>query len=101
MPRWKTRLFWERSWACGHQDRPNADVNCQNKTSYSYLSGNKHLVPSLPFDGFGLLAVVVMIFIMIGSALMLMSKACKSGYHSWCAPMSALVQHHTKTRPPA
>jgi len=48
-----------------------------------------------------LLAVVVMIFIMIGSGLTLMSKACKGGYDSWCAPMSALVQHHTKTRPPA
>ena len=48
-----------------------------------------------------LLAVVVMIFIMIGSGLTLMSKACKGGYDSWCAPMSALVQHHTKTQPPA
>jgi hypothetical protein len=48
-----------------------------------------------------ILAILVMIVIVIGSTLTLMNKACKTGYHAWCAPMSALVQHHTKTRPPA
>jgi hypothetical protein len=52
-----------------------------------------------------LLAVLVMIVIVIGGALTTMNKACKTGYHAWCAPMSAapmsaLVQHHVKTRPP-
>jgi hypothetical protein len=48
-----------------------------------------------------LLAVLVMIMIVISSALTTMNRACKTGYHVWCAPMSALVQHHAKTRPPA
>ena len=48
-----------------------------------------------------ILAILVMIVIVIGSTLTAMNKACKSGYHSWCAPMSTLVRHHTKTRPPA
>jgi hypothetical protein len=48
-----------------------------------------------------ILAILVMIVIAIGSTLTVMNKACKSGSHSWCAPMSTLVQHHTKTRPPA
>jgi hypothetical protein len=29
-----------------------------------------------------------------------MNKACKSGYHAWCAPMF-IVRHPVKTRPPA
>jgi hypothetical protein len=48
-----------------------------------------------------LLAALVMIVIVIGSALTVMNKACKTGYHVWCAPMSALVVHHVKPRPPA
>jgi hypothetical protein len=48
-----------------------------------------------------LLAVLVMIVIVIGGALTTMNRACKTSYHVWCAPMSALVQHHAKTRPPA
>jgi hypothetical protein len=48
-----------------------------------------------------ILAVLVIIIIMIGSTLTLMNKACKNGYHSWCAPMSVLVRHHTKARAPA
>jgi hypothetical protein len=43
-----------------------------------------------------LLAVVVMIFILIGSALTLMSKACKSGYHSWCAILAAIRRRIAK-----
>ena len=48
-----------------------------------------------------ILAVLIMFVILIGSGLTVMNKACKTGYHAWCAPMFALVQHHTKTRPPA
>jgi hypothetical protein len=43
-----------------------------------------------------LLAVLVMIVIVIGGALTTMNKACKTGYHAWCAP-----QHHAKPRPPS
>jgi hypothetical protein len=31
--------------------------------------------------------VIVLIF---GSTLSIMNKACKSGYHAWCAPMSTV-----------
>ena len=48
-----------------------------------------------------LLAIPIVIVIVIGSTLTLMNKACKSGYHAWCAPMSVLARHHAKTRPPA
>jgi hypothetical protein len=48
-----------------------------------------------------LLAILVMIVILIGSALTFMSKACKSDYHAWCAPMYTLVGDHGETRPPA
>jgi hypothetical protein len=48
-----------------------------------------------------LLAILVMVVIIIGSTLTLMNRACEGDYHAWCAPMSALVQHHNKTRPPA
>ncbi len=48
-----------------------------------------------------LLAVLVVIMIVIGSALTMMNRACKTGYHAWCAPMSALARHHAKNRPPA
>jgi hypothetical protein len=46
-----------------------------------------------------LLAVLVMMVIVIGGALTTMNKACKTGYHAWCAPMS--TQHHAKPRPPS
>ena len=47
-----------------------------------------------------LVAVLIVIVLIVGSTLSIMNKVCKSGYHSWCAPMST-VRHHTKTRPPA
>ena len=43
-----------------------------------------------------LLAVLIVIMLMVGSALSIMNKACKSGHHAWCAPMSTL-HHHIKT----
>ncbi len=46
------------------------------------------------------LAVLIMIVLIVGLTLTVMNKACKSGYHSRCAPMST-VRHHVKTRPPA
>ena len=48
-----------------------------------------------------LLVVVIVIALVVGSTLSIMNKACKSGYHAWCAPMSTVVRHHVKTRPPA
>jgi hypothetical protein len=46
------------------------------------------------------LAVLMVIMIIVGSTLAIMNKACKSGYHAWCAPVFT-VRHHTKTQPPA
>jgi hypothetical protein len=47
-----------------------------------------------------LLGVLIVIVLVVGSTLSIMNKACKSGYHAWCAPIST-VGHHVKTRPPA
>jgi hypothetical protein len=43
-----------------------------------------------------LLVVLIVIVLMVGSILSIMNKACKHGYHTWCAPMST-VRHHVKT----
>ena len=47
-----------------------------------------------------LVAALIVIVLTVGSALSIMNKACKSGYHSWCAPMFK-VRHHSRTQPPA
>jgi len=47
-----------------------------------------------------LLVVLIVIVLLLGSTLSVMNKACKSGYHAWCAPMST-VRHHVKRQPPA
>ena len=47
-----------------------------------------------------LVAALIVIVLTVGSALSIMNKACKSGYHSWCAPMFT-VRHHSRTQPPA
>ena len=31
--------------------------------------------------------VLIVIVLIVGSTLTIMNKACKSGYHAWCAPM--------------
>jgi hypothetical protein len=41
---------------------------------------------------FIVLAAVVFV---TGSTLAIMNSACKSGHHSWCAPVSGF-QHHVK-----
>jgi hypothetical protein len=46
-----------------------------------------------------LLVVIIVIALLLGSTLTIMNKSCKSGYHSWCAPIST-VRHHVKTQPP-
>jgi hypothetical protein len=46
-----------------------------------------------------LLVVIIVIALVVGSTLSVMNKACKSGYHAWCAPMSN-VRHHVRTQPP-
>ena len=48
-----------------------------------------------------LLVVIIVIVLIVGSTLSIMNKACKSGYHSWCAPISTVRHHHIKTHPPA
>jgi hypothetical protein len=48
-----------------------------------------------------LLVVIIVIAVVVGSTLSIMNKACKSGYHAWCAPMSMMVRHHVKPQPPA
>jgi hypothetical protein len=40
-----------------------------------------------------LVAIIIVIVLIVGSTLSIMNKACKSGYHAWCAPMST-VWHH-------
>jgi hypothetical protein len=47
-----------------------------------------------------LLAVLIVIMLIVGSTLSILNKACKSGYHAWCTPMST-VRHHVKTQLPA
>jgi hypothetical protein len=42
--------------------------------------------------------LIVLIMIMLGT-LSAMNKVCKTGYHSWCAEMSTMLRHHTRTRP--
>jgi hypothetical protein len=46
-----------------------------------------------------LTAVIIVIALVVGSAVSVVKKACKSGHHTWCVQMS-FVGHHTKTRPP-
>jgi hypothetical protein len=41
-------------------------------------------------------AIVIVVALIVGSTLSIMNKACKSGYHAWCASTSA-VRHHSKT----
>src|SRR6516162_6951818 len=43
-----------------------------------------------------LISVIIVIALIVGSTLSVMNKACKSGHHAWCAPMST-VRHHIKT----
>jgi hypothetical protein len=45
-----------------------------------------------------LIAVIIVIALIVGSALSVMNKACKSGYHAWCAPISTV---RNKTHSPA
>jgi hypothetical protein len=45
-----------------------------------------------------LLVVIIVIVLVAGSTLTIMNKACKGGYHAWCAPMST-VRHHVKPQP--
>jgi hypothetical protein len=46
------------------------------------------------------IAVIIVVALIVGSTLSTMNKACKSGYHAWCTPIST-VRHHSRTQPPA
>jgi len=41
------------------------------------------------------IVLIAIVLLVVGSTL---NRACKSGHHAWCAPLT-LVQHHN--RPPA
>jgi hypothetical protein len=43
-----------------------------------------------------LLIVLTAVVVVAGSVLAIMNKACKSGEHRWCAPISD-VRHHART----
>jgi hypothetical protein len=43
-----------------------------------------------------LLIILTAVVVVAGSALAIMNKACKSGEHRWCAPMSDF-RHHART----
>jgi hypothetical protein len=43
-----------------------------------------------------LLIVLTAVVVVAGSALAIMNNACKSGHHSWCAPISG-IRHPVKT----
>ena len=40
--------------------------------------------------------LIVAMVLVAGSGLAIMNNACKSGHHTWCAPMSS-IWHHVKT----
>jgi hypothetical protein len=40
------------------------------------------------------IVLIAIVLLVVGST---MNRACKSGSHAWCAPMSTFVGHHTKT----
>jgi hypothetical protein len=42
------------------------------------------------------IAVIIVVALIVGSTLSILNKACKSGCHAWCAPISTL-RHHSKT----
>jgi len=41
------------------------------------------------------IAVIIVVALIVGSTLSIMNKACKRGYHAWCAPISTM-RHHSK-----
>lgn len=43
-----------------------------------------------------LLIVLAVTALGAGSALAVLNNACRSGHHTWCAPMSD-IRHHIKT----
>ena len=40
--------------------------------------------------------LIVAVVLVAGSGLAIMNNACKSGHHTWCAPISS-IGHHVKT----
>jgi len=42
------------------------------------------------------IAVIIVVALIFGSALSILNKACKSGYHTWCTPIST-TRHRSKT----
>jgi len=46
------------------------------------------------------LIILTVTVLVVGSTLAVMNNACKSGQHTWCAPIST-VRHHLKSSPGA
>jgi hypothetical protein len=40
--------------------------------------------------------LIAALMLLMAEGLAIMNNACKSGYHTWCAPISS-IQHHVKT----
>ena len=40
------------------------------------------------------IGVIIVIALIVGSTLSVMNKACKSGHHAWCTPMSTVLASH-------
>jgi hypothetical protein len=56
------------------------------------------LAREVAMNSSSLLVALIVIMLIAGSTLSIMNKACKGGYHAWCAPIST-VRHHGKTQP--
>ena len=46
-----------------------------------------------------LLTALIVLTLIVGSAVSVVKKTCKTGYHTWCTPVFT-VRHHIKTPPP-
>jgi len=46
-----------------------------------------------------LLTALIVITLIVGSAVSVVKKACKTGYHAWCTPVHT-VRHQAKSQPP-
>jgi len=46
-----------------------------------------------------LLTALIVITLIVGSAVSVVKKACKTGYHAWCAPVHAVRQPGKKSAP--
>ena len=43
-----------------------------------------------------LLTALIVLTLIVGSAVSVVKKTCKTGYHTWCTPVFTVL-HHIKT----